>query len=354
MSAFGRRPGAPPASDSPSPAVRILLLLVGLLLVHAFTVPPVAADTASELEAARSELAALEREADSLAAEFERGRAELDRIQRAIRAGEQRLRELEAELDRHRTIFESRAREFYKHGSTRSAAGLSAIMSFQDPSEYSRAIKYLSDVQSDTRHALEQFTASKADVDAEVAALRDNEAAQTRLLAELEEKKERVEASTARQQELVKKFELQLSAERSAARAAPGGRRGTPGELAGYGNGRLPDSVLDSIGIGDHRLWTPAAAAFRNLYAAAQADGVDIGVSDSYRSYEAQVDVARRKGLYGSGGLAARPGTSNHGWGLALDLQLSGTALAWMRVNARTYGFYEDVPRETWHWTYYG
>jgi hypothetical protein len=42
--------------------------------------------------------------------------------------------------------------------------------------------------------------------------------------------------------------------------------------------------------------------------------GVDIGVTDSYRSYDAQVDVARRKGLYSQGGLAATPGTSDHGW----------------------------------------
>ena len=65
-----------------------------------------------------------------------------------------------------------------------------------------------------------------------------------------------------------------------------------------YENGRLPDEALTPIGVGSHRLAAPAASAFTKLSAAAEADGVSIGVTDSYRSYDAQVDVANRKGLY--------------------------------------------------------
>jgi hypothetical protein len=65
------------------------------------------------------------------------------------------------------------------------------------------------------------------------------------------------------------------------------------------------------------------------------------------------VDLAERKGLYKNGGLAAVPGTSDHGWGRSLDLRLDGAALAWMRENGAAFGFREDVPRESWHWTYY-
>ena len=127
---------------------------------------------------------------------------------------------------------------------------------------------------------------------------------------------------------------------------------GAPVELSRHGNGRIPRSALEPIGHGSHRLWAPAAAAFRDLHAAAARDGVRLGVTDSYRSYEQQVDVARRKGLYSQGGLAARPGTSDHGWGRSLDLDLDRKALAWMRRHARDHGFVEDVPREPWHWTY--
>ncbi len=125
-----------------------------------------------------------------------------------------------------------------------------------------------------------------------------------------------------------------------------------PPELAQFGNGRIPASALVEIGRGSHRLYAPAAQAFNAMEAAAAADGVTIGVTDSYRSYEAQVDLAERKGLYSEGGLAARPGTSDHGWGLSLDLDLNSTAQAWMRANGARFGFVEDVPREPWHWTF--
>ena len=120
-----------------------------------------------------------------------------------------------------------------------------------------------------------------------------------------------------------------------------------------YDNGRLPDSALSSIG-GGHRLAPPAASAFLQMKAAAAADGVTIGVTDSYRSYDAQVDVARRKGLYSQGGLAAKPGTSDHGLGLALDLDLDTQAQAWIRANGARFGFVEDTPRESWHWKFDG
>jgi hypothetical protein len=127
---------------------------------------------------------------------------------------------------------------------------------------------------------------------------------------------------------------------------------GAPLELARYGNGKIPASALTPIGHGGHRLWAPAAEAFGRLHAAAARDGIDIGVTDSYRSYESQVDLAERKGLYSQGGLAARPGTSDHGWGRAVDLDLDARAQAWMRANGERYGFVEDTPREPWHWAF--
>lgn len=126
---------------------------------------------------------------------------------------------------------------------------------------------------------------------------------------------------------------------------------GVPTELAAYGNGNIPREALTPLGQSGHRLWAPAAAAFENLRSAAAASGVKIGITDSYRSYDAQVDVARRKGLYSEGGLAAKPGTSRHGWGMAVDLDLDANAQAWMGANAARFGFTVD-PREPWHWNY--
>lgn len=130
------------------------------------------------------------------------------------------------------------------------------------------------------------------------------------------------------------------------------GRLEPPAELLAYGNGRVPASALTAVGETGHLLYAPAARALNALIADAAVAGLTVGITDSYRSYEAQVDLAERKGLYSQGGLAATPGTSNHGWGMATDLRLDDSALAWMRENAWRYGFVEDVPREPWHWTY--
>lgn len=129
---------------------------------------------------------------------------------------------------------------------------------------------------------------------------------------------------------------------------------GVPVELAAYGNGKIPADALHAVGDTGHRLWAPAADALERAIADAARDGVTIGITDSYRSYEAQVDVAARKGLYSQGGLAAVPGTSDHGWGMAVDLRLDDAAQAWMRANGDRYGFVEDTPREPWHWAYEG
>lgn len=127
---------------------------------------------------------------------------------------------------------------------------------------------------------------------------------------------------------------------------------GVPADLARHGNGRVPLAELSMVGRTGHRLWAPAGSALERLMADAAADGITIGITDSYRSFAAQVDVAQRKGLYSQGGLAAEPGTSPHGWGIAVDLDLDADAQAWMRSHADRYGFVEDTPREPWHWVY--
>jgi hypothetical protein len=123
---------------------------------------------------------------------------------------------------------------------------------------------------------------------------------------------------------------------------------------ARYANGRIPPGALAEVGSTGHRLAAPAAAALEQLLRTARQDGVTIGITDSYRGYDEQVDLVRRKGLYSQGGLAAAPGTSDHGWGLAVDLDLDARAQAWMRANGGRFGFSENTPREPWHWKFVG
>jgi D-alanyl-D-alanine carboxypeptidase len=65
------------------------------------------------------------------------------------------------------------------------------------------------------------------------------------------------------------------------------------------------------------------------------------------------VDLVARKGLYANGGLGAVPGTSNHGWGVAVDADITNPATkAWLQANGHRFGFVEAVPREPWHWEF--
>lgn len=133
------------------------------------------------------------------------------------------------------------------------------------------------------------------------------------------------------------------------------------GNLTGYGNGRLPKSALCPLwGAPGHFLRADAAAAYEKLSKAyARRFGRPISMTDSYRSYAAQVDLKQRKPH-----LSARPGTSNHGWGRAIDLggginNFGSVQHKWMRANAPLYGWYHPQwarangsKPEAWHWEY--
>ncbi|SOE02852.1 D-alanyl-D-alanine carboxypeptidase family protein [Blastococcus haudaquaticus] len=130
----------------------------------------------------------------------------------------------------------------------------------------------------------------------------------------------------------------------------------------GYPNGLIPPSAMCPIGAGAHSLRCDAAAAYRAMSAAfAGAFGTPLCITDSYRTYESQVRLYGQKPA-----LAAVPGTSNHGWGLAVDLcggvERFGTPqYAWMKANAGRFGYLHpdwaepgNGREEPWHWEYAG
>ena len=131
----------------------------------------------------------------------------------------------------------------------------------------------------------------------------------------------------------------------------------TTATTEGFPNGFLPPEALCPLTIGGgHRLRADAAAAFNALTTERP-----LCVTDSYRSYGAQVDVYARKP-----GLAAVPGTSNHGLGLAVDLcggveTLGTEAHEWMKANAPRFGWVHPAwaqpggsRPEPWHWEFVG
>jgi len=118
------------------------------------------------------------------------------------------------------------------------------------------------------------------------------------------------------------------------------------------GNGRLTSDMLTPISQPGHRLAPFAAQDWGSLVQAAAADGVAIKITDSYRNFDQQVDLASRKGLYSEGGLAAVPGTSQHGWGMAVDVNVDDDPRVkeWLNNNGHKFGWVSDVAREPWHY----
>jgi putative chitinase len=141
---------------------------------------------------------------------------------------------------------------------------------------------------------------------------------------------------------------------------------------AGYRNGRINTNNLVDVGGGFY-LIADAAAKWKELVAAANADGVNISISEGYRSLDKQIQFIKNNGLYGneapadsslSKGKAAQPGKSNHGWAIAFDLNVGGKSFEsnatyrWLRKNAARFQFKDTVrggsPDEPWHWEYIG
>ncbi|GAA2804130.1 peptidoglycan DD-metalloendopeptidase family protein [Kribbella solani] len=127
----------------------------------------------------------------------------------------------------------------------------------------------------------------------------------------------------------------------------------------GYSNGMIPAGKLCAIG-GGQMLRCDAAAAYLQMTGAYRAQfGKSLCITDSYRSYTAQVDLYQRKPS-----LAALPGTSNHGWGVAVDLcggidKYNTPQYLWMKAHAGNYGWLHPGwaeqggnREEPWHWEF--
>jgi hypothetical protein len=119
----------------------------------------------------------------------------------------------------------------------------------------------------------------------------------------------------------------------------------------------------------DNTMTTSTACAFDKMASAAKQAGVAIKINSGFRT------IARQNYFWNcyqtkkcnNGNLAAKPGTSNHGKGIALDLNTDcggqtgakpncgGSAVyQWLYNNAHKYGFIRTVQTEPWHWEFRG
>lgn len=157
---------------------------------------------------------------------------------------------------------------------------------------------------------------------------------------------------------------------RSATRATSGTTNRVPGWLEGCRrtpqtldspNGQIPEEDLCELPDG-FLLRGDAAAAWSRLASSYERRfGTEVCMTDAYRDLGSQQRLAAIKP-----GLAARPGTSNHGWGVAVDLcggveRFDSEQHRWFSENAGGFGWVnpgwarEHGSRpEPWHWEYIG
>jgi len=146
-----------------------------------------------------------------------------------------------------------------------------------------------------------------------------------------------------------------------------------PKLLYAYQNGQLPETILTEI-RGGRLLWF-VAKQWNKMRAAALEDGVILlpQIDNGYRTIQTQTKVflARYESvdeacdtifwnkkwwrLKKDLPLASVPGTSNHGWGLSIDVQLDNqhVTLAWLKKHAVDFGFCWEYHSEPWHITYF-
>lgn len=120
-------------------------------------------------------------------------------------------------------------------------------------------------------------------------------------------------------------------------------------------NGQLPSSDLAPIAGG--QLIKAAAAGFNAMNVESRKRyGVELRPTGSMSSYRTYAQQQYLWDLYqsGKGNLAAVPGTSNHGWGVAVDFATPQMRSIVDAIGAK-YGWsksWSDAPSEWWHIRY--
>ncbi len=254
--------------------------------------------------------------------------------------------------------------------------------SVQEDLEIQRAAK--ADAEARAEAEREQVTAHKAELDASYAEKQEfSDAVEARLDAALAEADALASLDaglsqqiTSKQAEIARALEAQRQAEaaraaqRAAAQKSALTSSANSGSSGGGGGSYTPPNITGSgsiVSVGGIRIHQSMAANLQNLLSAAAADGIILS-GGGYRDPAGQIAV--RRSNCGSSNYAiyempasscrpptARPGSSMHEQGLAVDFTQGGSTLtrgssgfSWMRANAGRFGFI-NLPAEPWHWS---
>ncbi|MFB9376499.1 D-alanyl-D-alanine carboxypeptidase family protein [Kineococcus gynurae] len=364
-----------------------------------------AAASRAAADAAQAQLTGAEAQLDALAAQ---ANAALERYQQAVEARQaaeteeatqqERLRVAEETLARGKVEMGQWASQAYRGGGTlQEYSGLVSVLqegNTDDAASALASVKRIGDGRTNAVNEYEQAKIVQVDATERAAAAATEARTQAEAATAAKQESDRLvaeqrtqvaalaalQASAAAGADADSQKASQLAAERAAelARLAAqsrssvgisGGVTGTVGDCkgsstSGYPNGMIPRSALCPLyGTSSHVLRADAANAFNQLSQAYQQQfGRPLCVTDSYRTLAEQIDVKKRKPS-----LAATPGTSRHGLGIAVDLgcgvQSYGSAqFLWMKRNSAVFGWIHPSwadqggkgPFEPWHWEYSG
>lgn len=152
-----------------------------------------------------------------------------------------------------------------------------------------------------------------------------------------------------------------------------------PAGITAADNGKMPESKLKKIYCGS--LYCDAARAWLAMIRAAAKDKVFLNVNSTFQTYrkiDSQIAVFKKRfdpvdtsadftidavrveyedriwQLKPDKVYAAVPGTSSHGFGLAVDIgnESLDYVRPWLNKNAESFGFVREYSFEPWHFTY--
>ncbi len=361
-----------------------------------------AAESAAKLAQAQADLAAAQGRLDALAQQA--GEA-LETYQQAMEAKyaaeneeqlqRQRLAEAEAALEQGRKDLGQWASQTYRGGaSLQEYSGFVTVLKGGPTDDTASAIasaKRIGDGRTNAVEAFDRAQREQADAttraaDAAAEATRQAEiavAAKQQADTLVAQQRSQVDAlavlqaaasgtatsDSARAATLASNLAAAQAQAQAAAAAATAGGFAAVGDcetginLSGFANGLIPRNALCPLASSpNHVLRSDAANAFAALNQAYASEfGSNIAITDSYRTLAEQIDVKARKP-----GLAAKPGTSRHGLGIAVDLgggiqNATSAQHLWMDRNAALYGWINPAwaqnrggQFEPWHWEFTG
>jgi len=175
---------------------------------------------------------------------------------------------------------------------------------------------------------------------------------------------------SAKQAEIAKALAAQRAAAEARAKAAKVTLTAPSASRGGGGGGGAPAVISgggDIVSVNGIRVKSSIAGQLQALLNAASAAGINFS-GGGYRDPAGQIAVRRNN--CGSSDYAiyqmpasscrpptARPGSSMHEQGLAVDFTQNGSTLsrgssgfAWLKANGASYGFH-NLPSEPWHWS---